>query len=167
MHKGKTQKIVEDKGVKRKVVAFVLRRNMGGGVALLLHSFLTNPALPMRLVGGGVEDGETVEQALWRELAEETGLTDVKLMRKLGVQQYFKPYIQANVERHDFLLWVGEKTDTMLSAFSQHKVQGSGADAGDTFGLHWLEVHALATTSIDDEHRPFITPDYLPELFLE
>jgi ADP-ribose pyrophosphatase YjhB (NUDIX family) len=149
--------------VRRKVVAFILRRNTERAVELLLHSFLTNPVLPMRLLGGGVEDEETFEEGLWRELQEETGLRDLRLVRRLGVQRYFKPHIQADVERHDFLLFAPDFTPD----YWEFVVAGDGNDAGDTFGLQWVGASDLATVKIDEEHQPFITPDYLPELFAE
>ncbi len=145
--------------MKRKVAAFILRDNPSGIRQILLHSFVTVPSLPLRLPGGGVDDGETAVQALFRELQEETGLTDLAIQRKLGTQSYFKPYIQAHVERHDFLLWA----DADLPDEWDYQVQGSGKDAGDIFRLQWRDAHTLS--KIDKEHRPFITPDYIPELF--
>jgi 8-oxo-dGTP pyrophosphatase MutT (NUDIX family) len=146
--------------MKQKVAAFILRKNPSGKRQILLHSFVTAPALPHRLPGGGVDDGESPEQALFRELQEETGLTGLTIQRKLGIQAYYKPYIQARVERHDFLLWA----DANLPDAWDFQVQGNGEDAGDIFRLQWRDAHSL--TGIDNEHRSFITPEYIPELFV-
>ncbi|MFK7802563.1 MAG: NUDIX domain-containing protein [Anaerolineae bacterium] len=145
--------------IRRKVVAFVLRIAPSGQPEILLHSFVSDPDLPHRLPGGGVDPGESVEQAIQRELHEETGFSEWKTGRKLGVQSYFKPYINAHVERHDFLV----HADLDVPDAWENQVHGEGDDAGMTFRFEWRGSRSLK--NIDEEHRPFIESDYIPELF--
>lgn len=62
------------------------------------------PGVPYRFVGGNVDPGEDLEDALFREIEEESGLKELQILRKLGTRQYYKEFIDANVERHDYLL---------------------------------------------------------------
>ena len=145
--------------MKKKVTAFIFRTSLTGFNELLVHSFVDAPTVPRRLPGGGVQNEETPEQALYRELQEETGLLQPQLVRKLGVQYYYKPYIQSDVERHDFLLRILAK----LPDSWEYRVGGNGDDAGAIFRFHWIRPQTLV--NIDEEHSRFITPSYVPELF--
>ncbi len=144
---------------RRKVAAFVLRRNHEGRDELLAHAFESDTRLPLRVPGGGVHPGEEPEAALWRELSEETGLTALELVRKLGIRHYYKPYIQADVERHDFLL----RASPDLPETWVYEVGGDGDDAGARFSYRWLGAQEL--DMLDEEHRPYVNPAYIPEFF--
>lgn len=70
-----------------KVTAFVTRTGPGG-VELL---FFQHPNAGVQLPAGTVEEGETVEQAVLREVFEETGLTQVRLVQQIGLRDELPP----------------------------------------------------------------------------
>src|SRR5512137_3153597 len=92
--------------LKRKVSAFILRDVPGAASKLLVHSFVGDPAMLLRVPGGGIYEGEALEQALFREIREETGLVNPRLLRKLGVDSFLRANTQTNIERHNYLLRV-------------------------------------------------------------
>jgi 8-oxo-dGTP pyrophosphatase MutT (NUDIX family) len=150
--------VVSTAQVARKVAAFVIRKAANGRAQLLVYVPDDPPTLSPRVPGGSVEEGESPEAAVVRELREETGM-ELPIVRRLGIQRYYKTYTQRFVERYDYLFRAPvDERDRW-----QHKVVGTGGDAGDTLSLSWLDHGSLQ--SIDEEHRAVLTPSYLPELF--
>jgi len=75
------------KGVKKTVSAGgVVRRVISGKISIVLVRDIehTDWILPK----GHQEKGETIEKAAIREVKEETGLTNVKILKKLGTKKH-------------------------------------------------------------------------------
>ena len=51
---------------------------------LLVFDHADDPTVATQVPAGGIKDGESPDEAVRRELAEESGLTDAKIVRKLG-----------------------------------------------------------------------------------
>ncbi len=143
--------------VVRKAVAFIVRPQQDGTPELLVYTWLDAPDDALRLPGGTLQAGETPEVALLRELSEEVGAFQFSIVRKLGVQRYFKSFIGKNVERHDFLVSV----DEALPDGFQHADPDIPAGEPNVMQLHWIVPSQL--DQVDEEHRAAINAAYVPE----
>ena len=73
-----------------KVVAYITRER-GGKQELLVFQHRDYPEAGIQVPAGTVIDGEPLEVALAREVFEETGLSGLEVVRKLGVFHYRHP----------------------------------------------------------------------------
>lgn len=143
-----------------RVGAYIIRQNSQGLDELLLFKHPDCPEVPLQIPGGGVDPGESLETALHREIWEESGLAQLKVIRKLGVAGicWLTPR-QLVSYRHCFLLQAPPATPD----FWEHTVQGAGSDAGIQFSYFW---HRPALEfALPDGLGHFLYPEYLPELY--
>jgi ADP-ribose pyrophosphatase YjhB (NUDIX family) len=141
-----------------RVGAYIIRLKHGV-CELLIFSHRDFPEVPLQIPGGGVDEGETLEEALWREIEEESGLTRLNLLRYVGNYQTYWKDIDEDVTRHFFLVEAPPETPDEW----QYMVQGSGIDSGTVFSYTWRCVHGSLQLAGNLGH--FLTPEDIPELF--
>mgnify|MGYP003797653075 CR=1 FL=1 len=98
------------------MVNYVVRGN-----ELLVFEHPNSPEAGLQVPAGTVEQGEDHEDAVLREVAEETGLPDVRIVRKLGSYHYHFLFQRDEIHhRHVHHLelagpapdrWIGGETD--------------------------------------------------------
>jgi 8-oxo-dGTP diphosphatase len=87
-----------------KVIAYITRNSKDGSRELLVFEHRDYPDAGIQVPAGTVKAGELPEVAVIREVEEETGLADCRLLAKLGVYDWFNPYTGQVNERHVFHL---------------------------------------------------------------
>ena len=142
----------------RKALAFVVRREPEQKPTLLVYQHLDSPELPWRLPGGGLHADESPEAGLLRELREEVGDYLFQIVRKLGIQRYYKHFTSRNVERHDFLVRAGPMPNHFV-----HQDRDPDVQVEEFMRFQWLGMDSLDL--IDDEHQGVLIPSYVPEWF--
>jgi ADP-ribose pyrophosphatase YjhB (NUDIX family) len=78
---GKAARIVWRITKPRTIGVRAILLDRGGRIALVRHTYMDHWYLP----GGGVKKGKSIDAALFRELAEEVGVTGARIERVLGV----------------------------------------------------------------------------------
>lgn len=127
----------------QKVVAYVVHHDR------LLVFRHTDDALidqsGIQVPAGTVKNGERPEEAVLREAYEETGLTELRIVRYLGAGEYdMRPYANAVHVRHYFHLTVdGDHVPHQWI----HEERGDGTTNPIRFTLYWLplpQAHVIA-----------------------
>lgn len=142
-----------------RVGAFILRKTADQLYELLLFQHPDCKEAPIQVPGGGIEPGESIEAALYREIYEESGLADLTITRKLGISERCWLAEKRISRRHYFLLEVSSFTPDRW----EHIVHGHGADAGYRFSYFW---HRPAIDFVlMGSARSFLNPHFIPELY--
>ncbi len=123
----------------RKATAVVTR---GAGAAREVLVF-AHPRTGLQLPAGTVEEGESFEDAAVRELAEETGLTQVSLRRELGALDEVSP-AGNRFDRHVFHLEPAQPVEDRWDGI---------CDCGDEITLFWI---SFDTGHLDRRQQPWL-----------
>jgi 8-oxo-dGTP pyrophosphatase MutT (NUDIX family) len=95
----------------------------------------------LQVPAGGIAPGETPEAAVLREVVEETGLSEVRVVRYLGGDEYdLRPYRELVSHRHFFHL---EVEGTPAAEWEHRERGGAGerrADGGVLLRHDWLPL---------------------------
>jgi 8-oxo-dGTP pyrophosphatase MutT (NUDIX family) len=118
--------------VRRRVLAYVTREREGRTELLTIEAE-GHPEDGPQVPAGRVDHGESLEEGLMRELAEETGLTKTRIVRELP--DFEAPYRNFN-ENHAFHLAADEETPDEW----RHEVHGDGVDAGLIHLCRWVPL---------------------------
>ena len=118
--------------VRHRVVAYVTRER-GGRAELLTIETAEYPEDGVQVPAGRIDYWETLAEGLRRELAEETGLTAVRVVGELAD---FECNYRTYSRNHAFHLVVEEETPDRW----EHRIQGDGVDAGLTHICRWLPL---------------------------
>jgi ADP-ribose pyrophosphatase YjhB (NUDIX family) len=117
---------------RRRVVAYVTRVR-DGQTELLVFEDRKHPHTGTQVPAGRLEPDEELEAGLLREIAEETGLEDVRIVRELGG---FENHYPRRYENHGFQLVVESHAPDEW----EHVVHGQGDDAGLVFRFRWVPI---------------------------
>lgn len=145
--------------ISERVGGFIIRKNATHHYELLLFEHKACDEAPIQIPGGGVERGESIEAAIHREIHEESGLTNLTLIRKLGVTERCWLDTKTISRRHYFLLEASHNTPDHWN----HIVWGSGADAGLCFSYFWHRP-AIDFTLVGSA-QTFLNRHHIPELY--
>ncbi|WP_217231401.1 NUDIX hydrolase [Streptomyces anulatus] len=125
------EKVTQDK-----VLCYVVR---DGKLLVFRHTDYSYEEVGIQAPAGSIRAGETPEAAAVREAGEETGLSDFKIVRKLGVAAYdMSPYRFELQRRHVFHLELTEPTPERWASQEDH----DGVGEPTRFECFWIPLEA-------------------------
>ena len=124
------------KVTKDKVLIYVVR---DGHLLVFRHTDYSYEEVGIQVPAGSIRTGESPEDAALREAREETGLTEFKIVKKLGEAEYdISPYRFEIQRRHVFHLELLEETPQRWTSWEEHDGQGEPTH----FECFWIPLDA-------------------------
>lgn len=127
------------------MLAYVTRER-NGLRELLVFDHRDHPGAGTQVPAGRLEPGEDLEAGLLRELEEEAGLRDARIVRKFGT---FAPGTLPHGRRytnHAFEVEAPSAPDRW-----EHEVVGDGDDAGLVFSYRWEPLSPTLPLWLDSD----------------
>lgn len=115
-------------------------RECSGRLQVLVFEHVGIPEAGVQVPGGGIEPGETPQEAALREAWEESGLKGLRVQRYIGAFRWWHAAQSRECERHVFHL----VTPHPLPERWEHTVSAGAEDKGLCFSYYWLDVAAAA-----------------------
>ena len=119
--------------VRRKVLAYVTR-----GDELLVFRHRDFPDAGLQVPAGTIEEGEDPENAALREVREESGLTDVRVVGFLG--RYLYDAAPERDEAHDRRVYHLELTGPAEQAWLHYETDPSDGGPPIAFEFFWMSL---------------------------
>ncbi|MGW2769695.1 NUDIX hydrolase [Streptomyces sp. NPDC001275] len=117
-----------------RVAAYLIRHR--AVPELLVFDHIGMPEAGTQVPAGGAKSGEGLEEAVLREVTEETGLLTATVVRQLAVED--KPHPDTGQPRRTSFFHLQAPAD--LPEAWEHHVHGDGDDAGLTFTCRFLPL---------------------------
>jgi len=103
-----------------------------------------HPLIGLQIAKGTVDPGESTDRAALRELKEESGLEEARILSKIGIYERITgagPGENGASEKHIWHLYhVQSKHPDNLECWS-HQASGSPEEEGLEFSFFWLELN--------------------------
>ncbi len=112
-----------------KAIAYITR-----GDRFVVFEEPETPGAGIQVPGGTVESGETLEQAVLREAYEETGLTQLSIVRALGVQHHRRP--SGRIHRRHYFHLV-DRSDSEREVWDHYEEHPHSGSAPILYRLRW------------------------------
>lgn len=123
----------------------VIRNNPNKQILLTIFTHIKGLGFPK----GHVEEGETFEQAAIREVTEETGLTKLKIVKKLGVYSKIATERDGTPVEKDIHMYLMETDKPNFHQEAEEKYNWS--DIGEAIGLMAVDEDRNFLIKIKDE----------------